>query len=193
MRHAQNHSTVISLDLELNHDQHGRTAEVIQVGYVIGNIHTGDILVRKCRHVKNQHSRPIVPFIEKLTGITNADIADGSPLSEIYPEMVQHMRDHSTFINPVTWGGGDSQELREAIVAEDPEILADRYAFGRRWIDAKSFYVTERLARGLNYQGGLKKACNNLGIQFVGPAHNALQDAENTFKVYRHYAKRLML
>lgn len=193
MRRARPHNTVISLDLELNHDENGRTAEVIQVGYVIGNIHTGDILVRECRHVKNQHSRPIAPFIEKLTGITNEDIAAGSPLSEIYPAMVQHMQDHDVFINPVTWGGGDSQELRDAIINEDPEILAGRYAFGRRWIDTKSFYVTERLARGLNYQGGLKKACNNLGIPFVGPAHNALQDAENTFKVYHHYSKRLML
>ena len=186
----------ISLDLEMNHDDHGRTREVIQVGYVIGNSDTNEILATRRLYVKNQHTQPLKPFIIELTGITDAHINDrGITMREIYGIISEDMRQYDVFMNPITWGGGDSQELREWINQEDPAIISDsefgHYVFGRRWIDVKTLFVMDRMSKGWNYQGGLKNACRKLRIPFEGPAHDATQDALNTFKVFCYYMNRL--
>jgi inhibitor of KinA sporulation pathway (predicted exonuclease) len=186
------YNNVLAMDLELNHDSEGRTAEIIQVGYVIGNFHTGEVLEQVRRYVKNQHTRPITPFITELTGITDDDINQhGITLHKILDEMDVLIAKHDVFVNPVTWGGGDSAEMRAAVIAEDQAQFRQRkWPFGRRWIDTKTLYVAQCLARGENFQGGLKKVCNRLGIQFDGPAHDALQDALNTFKVFCYFARK---
>ena len=182
----------ISLDLEMNHDDDGRTREVIQVGYVIGDGETGEILETRNLFVKNKNTRPLKPFIVELTGITDEIIdAKGQSMQSIYDIILRDMAVHDVFMNPITWGGNDSAELREWINAEDNDIIKGRYAFGRRWIDCKTMYVMERLANGRHIQGGLKNACRKLGIQFDGPAHDATQDAINTFKVFMHYREKL--
>jgi inhibitor of KinA sporulation pathway (predicted exonuclease) len=186
----------ISLDLEMNHDDDGRTREVIQVGYVIGNGDTGEILETRRLYVKNQHTRPLKPFIIELTGITDRDIQEhGVTMREIYGIISEDMRRYEVFMNPITWGGGDSLELREWINQEDPNIIPSGpfgyYVFGRRWIDVKTLYVVDRMAHGRKIQGGLKNACRKLGIKFDGPAHDATQDALNTYRVFMYYQERL--
>jgi inhibitor of KinA sporulation pathway (predicted exonuclease) len=182
----------LSLDLELNHDDHGRTAEIIQVGYVIGNPFTGEVCEQIRKYVKNQHTRSIAPFITELTGITDDDINKyGVTLTEILAEVNELVAKYDIFVNPVTWGGGDSVELRNAALSENPDVFKNtRWAFGRRWIDVKTLYIVDSFATKRNYQGGLKKSCNRLGITFDGPAHDALQDALNTFKVFSYYVQR---
>jgi inhibitor of KinA sporulation pathway (predicted exonuclease) len=58
------------------------------------------------------------------------------------------------------------------------------WAFGRRWIDTKTVYVTRRLALGLPYQGGLARSMTKLGLAFEGRKHDALDDAINTWRMY---------
>lgn len=186
----------ISLDLEMNHDDNGRTREVIQVGYVIGNGDTGEILENRCLYVKNQHTRPIKPFIQTLTGISDKIINDyGITMREIYEILCDDMEYFEVFVNPITWGGGDSLELREWIDKEDPSIVPNSplgyYVFGRRWIDVKTLFVVDCMANGQKIQSGLKKSCRRLGIQFEGPAHDATKDALNTFRVFMYYREKL--
>lgn len=165
---------ILSLDMEYN--QPSQT--IIQVGYVIGDLETGEILERVCREVKVDEI--VSDYIVNLTGITQDQIEAGSSLEDIYKEMKALHTKHGCFRNALTWGGGDSDDLRHALGLDD-----ERYLFGRRWIDAKTVYVSRCFAKGLKHQSGLAKSMLKLGLRFEGRKHNALDDAENTFRIYR--------
>jgi inhibitor of KinA sporulation pathway (predicted exonuclease) len=46
-------------------------------------------------------------------------------------------------------------------------------------------YVAWRMAHCRDIAGGLAKAMTKLGLAFQGRKHNALDDALNTFRIYR--------
>jgi inhibitor of KinA sporulation pathway (predicted exonuclease) len=83
-------------------------------------------------------------------------------------------------LNPLTWGGGDTVILRQQL-----GLSEERWMFGRRWIDVKTLYVAWRMSHDKEISGGLAKAMTRLGLTFQGRKHNALDDAHNTFRMYR--------
>jgi inhibitor of KinA sporulation pathway (predicted exonuclease) len=167
-----------ALDLEMNQTE--TASKIIQIGAVVGNITTGKILDTLSVFV-NPDER-LNPRIIELTGIQQRDVDRGMSLGEGYFKLKRFHENYFSFINTVVWGGGDSQELRNQLVAENPGFTD--WCFGRRWIDAKTIYVSLRIANGKTIQGGLKNACKKLGVTFSGPAHRADNDAANTFKIY---------
>lgn len=171
---------ILSLDLEYNQP----TQTIIQVGYVIGDIHTGHIHESVCREVYTEEE--ISPYIVQLTGVTQDMVDDGYELLDVYHEMVDKFKDYNCFRNCLTWGGGDSQDLREALHLDDVQ-----YLFGRRWIDAKTLFVSRCIARGEKHQAGLAKAMTRMGLRFDGRKHNACDDAFNTFRIYRQLLEEL--
>lgn len=171
----------LTLDLELNQP----SGALIQVGYVIGNVHTGEVHERIRRYVST--SETLAPRIVQLTGITDEQLAtQGLCLSEIYKEMGELHAKYGCFRNAITWGGGDSAELRTALGLDDHSFL-----LGRRWIDAKTLYTSYCLANGLKMQSGLAKSLGKMGLQFQGRKHDALDDAFNTFRIYRLLLEKL--
>ena len=165
---------ILSLDMEYN--QPSQT--IIQVGYIIGDTNTGEILERVCREVLVDEV--ISDYIVKLTGITQDQIEAGRELEDIYDEMKILHDKHKCFRNALTWGGGDSDDLRRALGLD-----VEKYLLGRRWIDAKTLFVSRAIAKGEKHQAGLAKALTRMGLRFQGRKHNALDDAENTFYIYR--------
>jgi inhibitor of KinA sporulation pathway (predicted exonuclease) len=164
------------IDLELNQP----SGKIIQIGAVIGDTNTGDITHRLKVYVNPQE--PLSQFIIDLTGITQSVIdKEGITLTEAYLQLKEFHLRHSTFMNPLTWGGGDSQEIFDQLP------VGDRidWPFGRRWIDAKTLYVSECIAKGLPVQGGLSKVMTKYNLKFQGKKHDALDDAENTFRLYK--------
>lgn len=174
-----------SLDLELNQNPEG--AKIIQIGAVVGNIYTGEILERLSVFI-NPHEE-LLPFIIQLTKITQEDVDNGVTLEEAYGLLRDMHKRHSSFCNPITWGGGDSAELLAQLKKENPSFRD--WCFGRRWIDTKTLYVTWRIANNKPPVGGLSKAMRNLGLQFKGHAHDATWDAENTFYTYVKLVKMM--
>jgi inhibitor of KinA sporulation pathway (predicted exonuclease) len=169
---------LLSLDMEYNQP----SETIIQIGYVIGSMATGNILEKVRRYVKVEES--INPFIVNLTGVTDKHIEEqGIPLTEIYEEMKTLHKKHNCFRNALTWGGGDSADLRNALGLDE-----ERYLLGRRWIDAKTLYISMQFANNGKTQAGLAKALINLGYDFDGRKHDALDDAYNTFRAYRRLA-----
>lgn len=231
----ENKENYLTLDLEMNQS----SGKIIQIGAVVGNIYTGAILEKLSVFINP--GEPLNPDIIKLTGITEEQVQnEGVSLREGYNRLALMHKRHDCYCNPVTWGGGDSIELKEQLNTQWDEaravqraaiVLAARgfhggvryertpeglaqlsvtdvmleeaksmfaechkadeadtssFVFGRRWIDAKTLYVSYCIENRLKLQAGLKKACSKIGVTFEGPAHNALQDALNTFKIYRH-------
>lgn len=166
-----------ALDLEMAQP----SRKIIQIGAVIGNIRTGEILERVSLFV-NPHER-LTPFIMDLCKITQDDVDNGETLENAYRKLQFAHNRHRSFVNAITWGGGDSQELLEQLQTENPTF--DGWCFGRRWIDAKTLFISWRLANGKQVQGGLAKSMTKFGMAFKGQKHDALSDSENTFQLYR--------
>lgn len=163
-----------SLDLEMNQP----SGKIIQIGAVIGDIKTG-IIIEKMSYIVDSGEK-LDPKIITLTGITQEVHDNGMDLQYAYALLESGHISHKSFRNPITWGGGDSLELRQQLGLE-----RDSFIFGRRWIDAKTLFQSYCLSNNMKIQSGLKKSCHRMGVQFEGPAHDALQDALNTFKLFR--------
>lgn len=165
-----------TIDLELNQP----SEKIIQIGACVGNIKTGQIFEKLCVHVNpGEH---LNPFITDLTKITQQDVDNGLPLEEAYRKLQRMHENYSAFVNPITWGGGDSLELLNQLKKENPHF--EGWCFGRRWIDTKSLFVSWRFARGEPIQGGLARSMTKLNLKFEGQKHNAQDDAVNTFRMY---------
>jgi inhibitor of KinA sporulation pathway (predicted exonuclease) len=170
----------MALDLELNNARDGSTPnpKIIQVGVAFGTWeqYKDNAIVTKKWYIDPQE--PIYPFITTLTGITDEDVANGLPHSVIAQELGDMIEKHKPFVNPVTWGGGDSVEL----LSEFKQRGIAFPHFGRRWIDVKTWYVMHMLSTGKTPAGGLKSAMAQFKIPFKGVAHRADVDAHNTLR-----------
>lgn len=165
------------LDLEMNQP----SGTIIQIGAVVGNITTGEILERLSIYV---HTDEILrEDIVKLTKIHQEDVDNGIELIDAYRELKRMHKNHHAFVNPVTWGGGDSLELLQQLQAKYPGF--DGWPFGRRWIDVKTLFLGWRIANRKPLQGGLARSMAKVNVQFNGHAHDARWDAENTFHMFR--------
>ena len=104
-----------ALDLELNNAQDNSTLnpKIIQVGIAVGSCH--DYVNQSLVTYKwfLDPKEPIFEFITQLTGITNQDISDYSvPHAQVAKEIGEIITERNCFLNPITWGGGDSLELK---------------------------------------------------------------------------------
>lgn len=174
--------TFISLDLELNQP----SGRIIQVGVCVGNCEQpeDEYVVKNWLIDPNE---PISEFIVGLTGITDEDIKLKSvSCKQMAQELETLIATHQTFINPVTWGGGDSTDLLAAFLKHDIEFKQ----FGRRWIDVKTIHGMLMLSRKKNPSGGLRSAMGKYGLHFKGQPHRADVDAFNTLRLFFKLLKR---
>lgn len=164
--------------LDLEHNQ--PSGKICQIGAVVGDTKTGEITHRLRIYVNP--GEPIAPFITELCGITQDKIdKEGIALDDAYTQLKDFHRTHSEFMNPVTWGGGDS----EYILNQLSDKAKEDWCFGRRWIDAKTLVVSQMIAKeNAVYSGGLGSAMKRFNMKFQGRKHDAQDDAENTWRIY---------
>lgn len=166
-------TNLIALDLEMNQP----TKTIIQVGLAVGNTVTGQLIMQEAIDI---HTHEILnPDIIELTGISQEQVNGGVALTAAYDRMVALANLYDVFINPLTWGGGDSETLRQQL-----NMSNQNWRFGRRWIDAKTLFIAWRMSQQKEVQGGLARAMTKLGLAFKGRKHNAGDDAANTFRIY---------
>ena len=173
----------LALDLELNNAEDGSTPNppIIQVGVAVGSYddYLNGTLYKEKWYIDPQE--PIFPFITRLTGITDEDVVTKSVTHQQFAEEFgDMMKLYKPFVNPVTWGGGDSSELKKEMVDRNIPFPF----FGHRWIDVKTWYVLRLLANGKRPAGGLSSAMNTFKMKFQGEAHRADVDALNTLRLF---------
>jgi inhibitor of KinA sporulation pathway (predicted exonuclease) len=169
---------LLSLDLELNQP----SGSIIQVGAVIGNLKTGKILEEYSANIFC--SEKLDPYIIKLVGIKQEAIDRGLPLITAYIHLSQMHKANDCFRNCITWGGGDSEALRQSL-----NINKEEFIFGRCWLDVKTVFISHCFANNKHSQSGLAKSLLRLGLNFEGRKHSAVDDARNTFIIYRELLK----
>jgi hypothetical protein len=177
----------LALDLELNNAPDGSTPSpsIIQVGVAIGSARQlpSDWIVKKWFVKVNE---PIYTFITELTGITTEDVQNGLQHYDIANELNKLIKDNNTFVNPVTWGGGDSTELK----ADFERWGVEFRNFGRRWIDVKTWYALHMITKGKKPAGGLSSAMGEYKMHFEGTPHRADVDAYNTLRLFFQILKK---
>lgn len=181
MKHDINY---VALDLEFNQP----SRKIIQVGIAIGNPSQEDsgYLVRKW---DVRIDEPINPEITDLTGISTKDNEQGTTLAVVAAELSALLIATKAFVNPVTWGGGDSTALLEAFASTDLIFLH----FGRRWIDVKtmtSFLAFSHHSGPRSMTGGLSSIMGRYKLAFKGKAHRADVDSFNTLRLFFAVIKR---
>ena len=172
----------IALDLELNSKNDGSTPKIIEIGVAIGSPVRPDEIVSCNWYLDPQE--PITPFITKLTGIDDETIKNYSTEHKYAAqELGELIKTYNCFTNPITWGQGDAQELKDEF--KEKEIYFP--FFGRRIFDVKTLYVFNQMVRGRSVSGGLRKAMNIYGLKFEGEPHRAKNDAYNTLKLFFYF------
>jgi DNA polymerase III epsilon subunit-like protein len=178
----------LSLDLELNNAPDNTTPnpKIIEVGVSIGDLELSDDTF-KVFHWYLDPREPIYPNITELTGITDEDISNRAVSHETCAqELSDLIAEHKCFVNPVTWGGGDSVALLKEF--RDRGITFNH--FGRRWIDVKTYHVMRSIAIGGSYKGGLSSVMGRYRLPFKGTPHRAHIDAFNTLRLFKLLVNR---
>lgn len=218
---------ILSLDLEMSDPQ--GLCRIIQVGYVIGDTKTGEILRKRSLLIKLPKGEKLQSEISELCGIAPHEVEqddnnivnciNAMTLVEAYDILVADVKELKPFMNPLTWGGGDSELLKEKLTEEGVKFIwgngetvgnfkmlfvpipvseiseineADyhmvynrRWIMGRRWIDAKTLFVSRSIIREETIsRSGLEQSMKRLEMEFEGRPHQAMDDALNTFRIY---------
>lgn len=172
---------VLSLDLEFNQP----SGKIIQVGAAIGSLES--LKIERTFSVLVNPEEVLAPEISKLTGISaDALVSEGVSLTEAFSALQDFAADDARFLNPVTWGGPDGEELRQQL-----EASLEGWMFGRRWIDVKTLHVANNLAFNVDAKGGLARSMLQYGLRFEGRKHNAKDDAINTLRLFFEMTRRL--
>lgn len=177
----------LAVDLELNQPSN----TIIQIGACVGDIETGQV-IDKISLIVNPHEQLGYcnggdndgKTITDLTGITQQDVDNGMELLDAYDQFVEFAQKYDVFVNPLTWGGGDIEEIRQQVLKKLESPRTIKWPFGRRWIDVKTLFVSWRFANNEPIKGGLARSMVKVGLAFQGRKHDAMDDAVNTFRIY---------
>ena len=158
---------------------------IIQVGWVVFNPLTAEIVDSELHHIKL--GVRLSTFIKQLTRITDEELEKGLTIQEVYAKLKESRAKWDASRRVVTWGQSDMDQIRKEL--NNPED----WEFGHSGHNAKHLYQTYAEANDMNISGGLKKCMGRLGVQFQGKAHNALVDAENTARIYSWLVNKFRL
>ena len=121
----------------------------------------------------------IPPRYERLTGITNADVAEAADFGTVLADFAAWCDDAETVY---AWSGSDLDQLRGEVKMKDIAFPLEELA--GKWADFQKIFTR---AVGLRRELSLEQAVNIANIDFAGHQHDALWDARNTAELFRIY------
>ena len=121
----------------------------------------------------------IPPRYERLTGISNADVAEEADFAAVLADFAAWCDDAETVY---AWSSSDLDQLRGEVKMKEIDFPLEELA--GKWADFQKI-VTR--AVGLRRELSLEQAVNIANIDFAGHQHDALWDARNTAELFRIY------
>jgi inhibitor of KinA sporulation pathway (predicted exonuclease) len=167
------------IDLEATTDQGGwpvTEMEIIEIGATLVD-RKGRELDSFQRFVRPLRRPLLTPFCRELTHITQADVDEAEPLSEVWASFERWLgKHHAQLEGWVSWGDYDRKQLLQ----EWQRLQIDSALKRVPHMNLKQrFAKARRLERPLGLNGALQLA----GMQFTGQQHRALEDARNTARL----------
>lgn len=117
------------------------------------------------------------PFVEKITGLTEADLENQGTFAEAYEAFLAFIGKEDTIL--CTWGPDDIKSLFRNILYYN----LDADALSTRYINIQP-YASSYLKQDAGHAIGLKNAATQLGLPIELTFHNALHDAIYTAKIF---------
>lgn len=176
---------VLSLDLEIDQP----SGKIIEVGYVIGDVHTRQILQRRDLIVNSHTTLGIIPginvHISDYTGITQDMVNNGIELNDAYKIMCDDIKKYNPTVTCVQWGDGKGDNKGDHdYLRRELNLSWENFVFRPRAWDVKSQFQIWRTFQRQSVSCGLDKAMIMLDLEFKGRPHRAGDDAFNTFIVF---------
>lgn len=184
---------IVALDLELTCWEaeeikthlFPQSQEIIEIGCVVINARTLEIL-RKFYVVVKPWSHPILSkYCIELTGITQIEVNTSSNLIRTIKGLVSTgmLPDPREFVF-CTWGN-DAQWLHKEVQSKYSGYESPRFPslpnFDPRVLNLAQF------CKALSLPGGLRVTIDKLGLEMVCPQHRALNDALSTYNLLKHF------
>lgn len=151
--------------------------EVIQIGAVMLNSEH-EIISRFNTLVKPTFSK-IQPMVTELTHISDAMVANAPSFSKALNDFLSWIGDEDVIV--YSWSDTDKNQFEQESILK--KCKCDRLErLLNNWIDLQML-VGNLL--GVHQQLSLANALKGTGILYVGNEHSALDDAENTARLFR--------
>ena len=156
-------------------------AEIIEVGAVLYSFYSLDVNVEEAptfhRYIKPQIVPQITRFCTKLTGITQEMVNEAPEFETMIQKWEQFLKANDCSSETVVfgcWTDFDIKQLRR-------ELDRNEVSFGfPNWIDLQRAYKNHQQKKSIQ---SVKKAIEEQGLEFIGQAHSALHDAQNTARL----------
>lgn len=148
--------------------------EIIQIGAVKTD-ENFNLLDKIKINVRPKFYKKMNPYVEKITGITRADLAD----KEMFPEAFRRFSEWcGEEFRIITWGFDDI-----GIMCDNLKAHGENAVFGRDYINLQLIFNRQTAAEHL--QCALSAAAEKLEIPIDVQVHDALNDAYLTFEVLK--------
>ena len=175
------HDVVAVIDLEATcydsfAEKQTYLSEVIEVGWVLYHIATGEITNKESFYVKPTTSI-VTPFCTELTGITAQQVADAPSFTDVMRQLKKHHEHHGVKLW-LSQGNYDRRKLMSQCEAEGAVYPFDDH----EWINIKTI-ARHRLDK--KNRLGLKSLLEDLNLPLEGRQHSGADDANNSARVLR--------
>lgn len=177
-----------TLDLEM--DKQAGETPIIEVGVAVFKVTPSEFTLIKSLNILVDHGKEVDTWISNYTGITTEMLrkSDCKSVKDAYDRTKEFV--NGAFMNPVVWGKGDSNLLRQQAGVDKNDCF-----MGFRFIDAKDLYQSFQISKNKKVKGGLEAALNTHKIDFdtrFGTPHRALADAYNTGIIWNYLTKKMI-
>lgn len=173
----------IVVDLEMNNIRQKSEArrictnETIEIGAVMLDDNLQEISSFRT-YVKPEYNDGIVPKISRLTGITDAMVANAPKFHEALRMFTNWCLGTGDEVTIYAWSDTDFNQIKKEIILKEYEVSeVERALLENEWTDFQQEFDGHL---GFERQVSLRMALDMAGIDFSGREHDALDDARNT-------------
>lgn len=169
---------IIAKEFTLDKEKAGH--EIIEFGAVMLDEENNEIQSFK-RYVKPRFVTEVSKKIQKLTGITTEMLSDADDFAIVLNEFLTWCSAGGDHYDIYSWSDSDLLQIKYEMELKNIEVTDAAQYMLDHWIDLQQEYGTDL---GFDKQVSLANALFTAGLDPVGRAHDALDDARNTAVLY---------